>query len=159
MIDNLIWGKSDIIFFDMPPGTWDIYFTFFQKNIFFSSLLITTPHNLSINDIVKTNTILDKYKSNKIGIVENMSYHICENCGHKKNIFFHGNVKSLSKLLKIDYLYIMPIFSKFSNFLTNDHLLNNFYVNVFFYKFLFKLFNFSYKKEFFFLINKKSFFI
>lgn len=87
MLFQTLWGELDYLIVDMPPGTGDIQLTFSQKVPAAGALIVTTPQDIALQDAVKGIEMFRKVNIPVLGIVENMSMHICSNCGHEDAIF------------------------------------------------------------------------
>nr|WP_138140374.1 iron-sulfur cluster carrier protein ApbC [Colwellia psychrerythraea] len=87
LLNETDWPELDYLLIDMPPGTGDIQLTLAQKVPVAAAVIVTTPQDIALIDAVKGIAMFDKVKVPVLGIVENMSYHLCENCGHKSHIF------------------------------------------------------------------------
>ncbi len=87
LLNETDWPALDYLLIDMPPGTGDIQLTLAQKVPVAAAVIVTTPQDIALIDAVKGIAMFDKVKVPVLGIVENMSYHLCENCGHKSHIF------------------------------------------------------------------------
>ncbi|MBU2871655.1 iron-sulfur cluster carrier protein ApbC [Colwellia sp. E2M01] len=87
LLNETDWPELDYLLIDMPPGTGDIQLTLAQKVPVAASVIVTTPQDIALIDAVKAVAMFDKVKVPVLGIVENMSYHLCENCGHQSHIF------------------------------------------------------------------------
>jgi ATP-binding protein involved in chromosome partitioning len=87
LLNETDWPKLDYLLIDMPPGTGDIQLTLAQKVPVAAAVIVTTPQDIALIDAVKGIAMFDKVKVPVLGIVENMSYHLCENCGHQSHIF------------------------------------------------------------------------
>jgi ATP-binding protein involved in chromosome partitioning len=87
LLTETAWPELDYLLIDMPPGTGDIQLTLAQKVPVAAAVVITTPQDMALIDAAKGIAMFDKVKVPVLGIIENMSYHLCENCGHKSHIF------------------------------------------------------------------------
>ena len=87
MINETAWPELDYLIVDMPPGTGDIQLTLAQKVPVAAALVITTPQDIALIDAKKGIAMFDKVTVPVLGIIENMSYHLCENCGHQSYLF------------------------------------------------------------------------
>ncbi len=87
LLNETAWPELDYLLIDMPPGTGDIQLTLAQKVPVAAAVIITTPQDMALIDAAKGIAMFDKVKVPVLGIIENMSYHLCENCGHKSHIF------------------------------------------------------------------------
>ena len=104
LLNETDWPELDYLLIDMPPGTGDIQLTLAQKVPVAAAVIVTTPQDIALIDAVKGIAMFDKVKVPVLGIIENMSYHLCENCGHKSHIFGeaggeHMAAEQQSKLL------------------------------------------------------------
>ena len=94
LLNETDWPELDYLLIDMPPGTGDIQLTLAQKVPVAAAVIVTTPQDIALIDAAKGVAMFDKVKVPVLGIIENMSYHLCENCGHKSHIFGEsGGVK------------------------------------------------------------------
>ncbi len=107
LLHNVIWDELDYLIIDMPPGTGDIQLTICQSIQIDASLIITTPHQLSLTDVKKGIMMFDKVNVPILGVVENMSYYEC--CEEKHFIFGKGGSKTLSERFGIDTIAELPI--------------------------------------------------
>lgn len=87
LLTETAWPELDYLLIDMPPGTGDIQLTLAQKVPVAAAVIVTTPQDMALVDAAKGIAMFDKVKVPVLGIIENMSYHLCENCGHKSHIF------------------------------------------------------------------------
>ncbi|KTD10726.1 ATPase [Legionella gratiana] len=95
MLDSTLWDDLDYLFIDLPPGTGDIQLTLVQKIPLTTAIVVTTPQNVATLDAQKAISMFSKTGINVLGIVENMSTHICSQCGHQEAIFGTGGAESL----------------------------------------------------------------
>jgi ATP-binding protein involved in chromosome partitioning len=93
------WDNLDYLVIDLPPGTGDIHLTLAQKIPVTGAIIVTTPQDIALLDARRGLKMFEKVNVPIIGIVENMSTHICTNCGHEEHIFGHGGGNKMS----IDY--------------------------------------------------------
>ena len=90
------WGELDFLIVDMPPGTGDIQLTLAQKVPLAGAVIVTTPQDIALLDARKGIEMFRKVAVPVIGIVENMSIHVCSNCGHEEAIFGQGGGKAVA---------------------------------------------------------------
>jgi len=103
------WGKLDYLFVDMPPGTGDIQLTMSQKAKLTGAVIVTTPQDLALLDARKGIEMFAKVQVPVLGIVENMSTHVCSQCGHEEAIFgAHGGAQ-LAKDYGTELLASLPL--------------------------------------------------
>jgi len=95
MLDITLWDELDYLFIDLPPGTGDIQLTLVQKIPLTAAIVVTTPQNVATLDAQKAISMFSKTGIDVLGVIENMSTHICSNCGHEEAIFGEGGAKAL----------------------------------------------------------------
>ncbi|ARB91727.1 iron-sulfur cluster carrier protein ApbC [Legionella longbeachae] len=95
MLDITLWDDLDYLFIDLPPGTGDIQLTLVQKIPLTTAIVVTTPQNVATLDAQKAISMFSTTGIDVLGIVENMSTHICSQCGHQEAIFGTGGAASL----------------------------------------------------------------
>lgn len=103
------WGELDYLVVDLPPGTGDVHLTLVQTVPVTGAVIVSTPQDVGLMISMKTLRMLEQTNVKVLGIVENMSYHLCSNCGERSEIFGHGGVKSASEKLEIPFLGEIPI--------------------------------------------------
>lgn len=103
------WNDLDYLFIDMPPGTGDIQLTLSQKVPVAGSVIVTTPQDIALLDARRGIEMFNKVNIPVLGVVENMSTHICSNCGHHEAIFGDEGGASLAKEYNVDVLGKLPL--------------------------------------------------
>ncbi|PFG55802.1 ATP-binding protein involved in chromosome partitioning [Vibrio sp. ES.051] len=103
------WPDLDYLVIDMPPGTGDIQLTLSQQIPVTGSVLVTTPQDLALADARKGAAMFNKVHVPVIGVVENMSYHICSQCGAKEHIFGMGGAEKMSQEFGLALLGQIPL--------------------------------------------------
>lgn len=103
------WNDLDYLFIDMPPGTGDIQLTLAQKVPVAGSVIVTTPQDIALLDARRGIEMFNKVKIPVLGVVENMSTHICSNCGHHEAIFGDEGGASLAKEYNVNVLGKLPL--------------------------------------------------
>lgn len=103
------WGNIDVMVIDMPPGTGDIQITMSQKIAFSGAVVVSTPQDIALIDAVKGINLFNKIGVPVLGIIENMSYYICEKCGHRADIFGHNGAKETAIKYNVDFLGEIPL--------------------------------------------------
>jgi ATP-binding protein involved in chromosome partitioning len=103
------WRDLDYLVVDMPPGTGDIQLTLAQKVPVTGAVIITTPQDIALLDARKGLKMFEKVGVPILGIVENMSLHICSNCGHEEHIFGEGGAERMSKDYGVEVLGQLPL--------------------------------------------------
>lgn len=108
-IKEVHWGPIDFLLLDLPPGTGDIPLSLMQQAKNAKFVIVTTPQ-ITAKDVAKRLGLMaQKTNSEIIGVIENMSYFICDNCNEKHFIFGEGEGKILSKELEVDLLGEIPL--------------------------------------------------
>lgn len=97
--------------FDLPPGTGDIQLTLAQTIPLTGAVIITTPQDISLTDARKGLKMFEKVNVPVFGIIENMSYFICSECGHREDIFSSGGGGKTAKELNVPFLGEIPIYT------------------------------------------------
>jgi ATP-binding protein involved in chromosome partitioning len=103
------WKDLDYLVVDMPPGTGDIQLTLSQKVPVTGAVIVTTPQDIALLDAKKGLKMFEKVGIPILGIVENMSTHICSNCGHEEHIFGAGGGERMSKEYGVPVLGHLPL--------------------------------------------------
>ncbi|TLU67467.1 iron-sulfur cluster carrier protein ApbC [Thalassotalea litorea] len=109
LLNETAWDDLDYLLIDMPPGTGDIQLTLAQKVPVAAACMITTPQDIALIDVRKGISMFDKVQVPVLGVVENMSYHICSNCGHESHIFGQGGAEHLAGEREIELLGQIPL--------------------------------------------------
>ena len=103
------WGEIDYLMVDMPPGTGDIQLTLSQRVPVSGAVIVTTPQDIALLDARKGLRMFEKVKVPVLGIVENMSLHVCSNCGHQEPIFGTGGGERMAEQYGIPLLGDLPL--------------------------------------------------
>ena len=103
------WDNIDYLFIDLPPGTGDIQLTLSQKIPVTGSVVVTTPQDIALIDARKAVDMFRKVNIPIFGVLENMSVHICSQCGHSEAIFGSGGGQNLAETLKVPLLGQLPL--------------------------------------------------
>ncbi|NVK41622.1 MAG: iron-sulfur cluster carrier protein ApbC [Oceanospirillaceae bacterium] len=103
------WDDLDYLFIDMPPGTGDVQLTLSQKVPVTGSVIVTTPQDIALLDARKGIEMFRKVDIPVLGIVENMSTHICSNCGHEEPIFGAGGGERIAAQYDTELLGSLPL--------------------------------------------------
>ncbi len=110
-MSDVNWGELDYLIFDLPPGTGDIHLTLVQAISLTGAVIVTTPQDISLADARKAYKMFEKVNVPVLGMIENMSYHICSQCGHREDIFATGGGERTSAELGIPFLGAVPIYT------------------------------------------------
>ena len=110
-MSDVDWGELDYLVFDLPPGTGDIHLTLVQSIPLSGAVVVTTPQDISLADARKAFMMFEKVHVPVLGIIENMSYHICSHCGHRENIFDTGGGRKAADELHVPFLGAVPLYT------------------------------------------------
>jgi ATP-binding protein involved in chromosome partitioning len=108
-LQDVAWGALDFLVIDLPPGTGDAQLTLTQKVHLSGAVIVTTPQDVSLIDARKGLAMFQKVNVPVLGIVENMSYYLCPECGHREEIFKHGGGRRTAEELKVPFLGEIPL--------------------------------------------------
>jgi ATP-binding protein involved in chromosome partitioning len=109
LINETAWPELDYLIVDMPPGTGDIQLTMAQQVPLSGAVVVTTPQDLALADAIKGIAMFKKVNIPVLGLVENMSYHLCSQCGHKEAIFSELGGDKLSEMYHLPLLGKLPL--------------------------------------------------
>lgn len=109
LIQQTAWNQLDILVIDMPPGTGDIQITLAQKIPITGAVIVTTPQDIALLDAKKAIEMFRKVNVPVLGIIENMSTHICSSCGHEEHIFGAGGGRSIACDYQTQLLGNLPL--------------------------------------------------
>ena len=109
MLRDVDWGDLDVLVVDMPPGTGDAQLTMAQQVPLAGAVIVSTPQDIALLDARKGLNMFRKVDVPVLGIVENMSYFSCPNCGHRSEIFSHGGACQEAEKLGIEFLGEVPL--------------------------------------------------
>lgn len=91
------WGKLDYLIVDLPPGTGDIQLSLSQQVKLTGAVIVTTPQDIALLDAEKAVRMFEKVNVPILGVIENMSLHVCSECGHESHIFGEGGGEQLAR--------------------------------------------------------------
>jgi ATP-binding protein involved in chromosome partitioning len=103
------WGELDYLVVDMPPGTGDIQLTLSQRVPVSGAVIVTTPQDIALLDARKGLRMFQKVNVPVLGIIENMSTHVCSNCGHEESIFGAGGGERMARQYGVTLLGQLPL--------------------------------------------------
>jgi ATP-binding protein involved in chromosome partitioning len=109
LLNQTRWRDLDYLIVDMPPGTGDIQLTLSQQVPVSGAVIVTTPQDIAAIDARKGLAMFRKVSIPVLGVIENMSTHICSNCGHEDAIFGAGGADAISRDFKVDMLGQLPL--------------------------------------------------
>jgi len=109
MLWDVAWGELDVLVVDMPPGTGDAQLTLAQQVPLRGVIIVSTPQDLALIDARRGIAMFDKVNVPTLGIIENMSYFQCPECGTRSDIFGHGGARHEAERLKVPFLGEIPL--------------------------------------------------
>ncbi len=109
MMGQVEWGALDILIVDMPPGTGDAQLTMAQRVALTGAVIVSTPQDIALIDARRGVKMFEKTNVPVLGVVENMSFFCCPNCGHRSDIFGHGGAREEAKRLGTEFLGEIPL--------------------------------------------------
>ncbi|MCK5888685.1 MAG: iron-sulfur cluster carrier protein ApbC [Methylococcales bacterium] len=109
LLKDTNWSDIDYMIVDLPPGTGDIQLTLSQQIPVSGAIIVTTPQDIALIDAQRGLGMFEKVNIPVLGIVENMSLHICSQCGHEEAIFGSGGGVSMAEKNKVDLLGSLPL--------------------------------------------------
>jgi ATP-binding protein involved in chromosome partitioning len=109
LLNDTNWKDVDYLVIDLPPGTGDTQLTLAQKVPVTGAVIVTTPQDIALLDARKGLKMFEKVEVPVLGIIENMSIHICSNCGHEEHIFGAGGGQRMAEEHDVDLLGSLPL--------------------------------------------------
>ncbi|MBI1946472.1 MAG: Mrp/NBP35 family ATP-binding protein [Deltaproteobacteria bacterium] len=109
LFKDVSWGELDYLIVDLPPGTGDVQLTISQQVLVAGAVVVSTPQDVALADVVRAKVMFDRVSIPVLGIVENMSWFVCDNCNKRHEIFFHGGAKSAARDMGAPFLGDVPI--------------------------------------------------
>ena len=109
LIKDTRWRELDYLVVDLPPGTGDTQLTLAQKIPVSGAVIITTPQDIALLDARKGLKMFEKVNVPVLGVIENMSIHICSKCGHEEHIFGQGGGLRMAQETEVDFLGSLPL--------------------------------------------------
>jgi ATP-binding protein involved in chromosome partitioning len=109
LMGQVAWGKLDIMIVDMPPGTGDAQLTMSQRVPLAGAVIVSTPQDVALIDARRGVKMFEKVGVPVLGLVENMSYYCCPQCGHRADIFGHGGARKEAERMGVEFLGELPL--------------------------------------------------
>jgi ATP-binding protein involved in chromosome partitioning len=109
LMRDVNWGSLDYLIMDLPPGTGDVALTVSQSIRAAGAVLVTTPQDVALADVVRAKQMFDKVHIPVLGIVENMSEFVCPHCHASTPIFHHGGGRRAAELFQVPFLGEIPL--------------------------------------------------
>lgn len=109
LLRDTVWDKCDYLLIDLPPGTGDVQLTLAQKVPLAGAVIVTTPQQVALQDATRAVAMFDKVKVPTLGVLENMSQHICTECGHQSYLFGQDGGHHLAQQYQVPLLAQLPL--------------------------------------------------
>ncbi|MBW8271471.1 Mrp/NBP35 family ATP-binding protein [Caldovatus aquaticus] len=109
LMGQVEWGALDIMVVDMPPGTGDAQLTMSQRVPLAGAVIVSTPQDVALADARRGVRMFERVQVPVLGIVENMSFFCCPNCGHRSELFGHGGARAEAGRLGVEFLGELPL--------------------------------------------------
>ncbi len=103
------WGELDYLLMDLPPGTGDIQLSLSQTIPLTGAVIVSTPQDLALTVASKAIAMFNKLRVPILGLIENMSYYVCPQCGHREGIFGHGGARAAAAQMGFPFLGEIPL--------------------------------------------------
>jgi ATP-binding protein involved in chromosome partitioning len=108
-IRNCDWGDLDVLVMDLPPGTGDVQLTLTQQVAISGGVIVTTPQDVALADVRRGIQMFHQMHAHVLGVIENMSYHLCPGCGSRAELFGHGGGATMARALGVPFLGEVPL--------------------------------------------------
>jgi ATP-binding protein involved in chromosome partitioning len=109
MMGQVEWGELDVMIVDMPPGTGDAQLTMAQRVALAGAVVVSTPQDIALLDARRGVKMFERTRVPVLGLIENMSFFCCPNCGHRSEIFGHGGARAEANKLGTEFLGEIPL--------------------------------------------------
>jgi len=106
---NTDWGELDVLVIDLPPGTGDVQLTLTQQLPITGGIVVTTPQDVALADVRRGIQMFRQVKAPVLGIIENMSFHLCPGCGARADVFGHGGGARMAQEFGVPLLGEVPL--------------------------------------------------
>jgi ATP-binding protein involved in chromosome partitioning len=106
---EVAWGELDYLVLDLPPGTGDAQLTITQQVPLTGGVIVTTPQDVALEDVKRGVTMFQQVHAPVLGVIENMSYHICGGCGQRAELFGHGGGAAMARQFNVPFLGEIPL--------------------------------------------------
>ncbi|RMF19833.1 MAG: MRP family ATP-binding protein [Deltaproteobacteria bacterium] len=108
-IDDVAWGQLDYLLLDLPPGTGDVQMTVTMQWAIDGGIIVTTPQKVALADVSRGVRMFKEAGAPVVGVIENMSYHLCPGCGRRTDLFGHGGGRRIAEEEGIAFLGELPL--------------------------------------------------
>ena len=109
MLRDVNWGELEVLVVDLPPGTGDAQLTLAQRVPLTGVVIVSTPQDVALTDVRRGIKMFRDVDVPVLGVIENMSYFVCPDCGHRSDIFNHGGARRTADELETDFLGEIPL--------------------------------------------------
>lgn len=130
LLQDVAWEGLDTLVIDLPPGTGDIQLTMSQRVPLTGAIIVSTPQDIALIDVRKGIEMFQKVNVPIMGLIENMSYYCCPNCGHEDNVFGNGGAKAQAETLGIPFLGAIPLNGKIREMADRGEPASEFYNDI-----------------------------
>ncbi len=108
-LEDVVWGDLDYLIIDLPPGTGDASLSLTQSLSLTGAVIVTTPQKVALSDVVRGAQMFNQLNVPIFGVVENMSYFVAPDTGHRYDIFGHGGGEDMANKITVDFLGEIPL--------------------------------------------------
>ncbi len=108
-LGDVVWGDLDYLVLDLPPGTGDVQLTLTQQTVVDAGIIVTTPQDVALADVERGMRMFEQAGTPVVGIIENMSFHLCGGCGRKSHIFGDGGGASVARRFGVPLIGGIPL--------------------------------------------------
>ncbi len=108
-LSDVDWSGCDYLLVDLPPGTGDVQLSLIQQTVVTGAVVVATPSTVAIEDAVKAIRMFDKLQVPVLGVIENMSYFVCDQCSKRHDIFSTGDAQTRALALGLPFLGALPL--------------------------------------------------
>ena len=109
LLADVDWGDLDYLLVDMPPGTGDATLTLAQSIVLSGVVVVSQPQDVALGIAVKSLKAFQSLKVRILGLLENMSYFVCDDCGKRHEVFSHGGARRMAEELGVPFLGEIPL--------------------------------------------------
>jgi ATP-binding protein involved in chromosome partitioning len=109
LMGQVEWGALDVMIVDMPPGTGDAQLTMSQRVPLAGAVIVSTPQDVALIDARRGVKMFERVGVPVLGLIENMSFYCCPNCGHREHIFGHGGARAEAERIGVEFLGELPL--------------------------------------------------
>ena len=130
LLQDVAWEGLDTLIIDLPPGTGDIQLTMSQRVPLTGAIIVSTPQDIALIDVRKGIEMFKTVNVPIMGLIENMAYHTCENCGRIDHVFGDGGAKAQAEALDIPFLGAIPLNAKIREHADKGEPIEEFYKEI-----------------------------